>query len=178
VVKILTSIANAAEAYGLPEPAFRAKILPHVPVVQIRTLQRVVVSELLEFKRRREIEMRFGGRERLIALTRMATETDWTYLIRAANGLVKIGCSAEPERRFHALSTMSPVALELVALCPGGYSAERYLHDRFREHRSHGEWFREVPEMLEALFALKVDVADNEDLLMEAEEWLKEEGAV
>lgn len=72
------------------------------------------------------------------------------YFIRADNGLIKIGVAADPKDRLHTLSTMSPVGLSLIAVIPdAGAKGESNLHRKFAAHRSHGEWFRPAPELVD-----------------------------
>ena len=80
--------------------------------------------------------------------------TGMVYFIGGAD-LVKIGWTAgDPARRLRKLSHESPVPLEMLAAEPGDRLQERYLHDRFAEHRDHGEWFRRGPEIDEYIAAL------------------------
>jgi hypothetical protein len=66
------------------------------------------------------------------------------YLVRAENGLIKIGCAFDIVLRLVQLQAMSPVKLELLAYVDGEQAAkfERALHRHFDGDRSHGEWFR------------------------------------
>lgn len=66
-------------------------------------------------------------------------------------GPVKIGCSITPENRLRSLDIWSPFPLELVVSAPGGNCEENRLHWRFRESRSHGEWFFVTPELLSVI---------------------------
>lgn len=71
------------------------------------------------------------------------------FILAPHSGLVKIGVAANPLRRLRALRTLSPEALELIALTTmGGRPLELQLHERFRELRHHGEWFYATPELL------------------------------
>lgn len=80
---------------------------------------------------------------------RQETDGRSVYFIQADNGLIKIGVAGSPKDRLRTLRTMSPVALRLVLVLPGrGAPGESELHARFAEHRSHGEWFRPAPELL------------------------------
>lgn len=64
------------------------------------------------------------------------------YVIGASGSPVaKIGVSADPERRLRQIQSMSPLQLEILWTCPGGYPLEGRLHAQFRAYRSHGEWF-------------------------------------
>lgn len=65
------------------------------------------------------------------------------YFIRAVySGAIKIGLSNDPRRRLEAMQTGSPEPLELLGMLPGDAAEERWLHDRFKEYRIHGEWFK------------------------------------
>ena len=80
------------------------------------------------------------------------------YFIQAADGLIKIGVAASPEDRLNLLQPMSPLPLRLRLVLPGGgaqYEAE--LHERFRKHRSHGEWFRPAPELIRFMNSRRAD---------------------
>lgn len=63
-------------------------------------------------------------------------------------GPIKIGCSQWPENRLKALDIWSPFPLELIVSVPGEHQEERRLHWRFRDSRSHGEWFFVSPDLL------------------------------
>lgn len=56
-------------------------------------------------------------------------------------GAVKIGTSTRLRTRARELQACSPVRLAVVAVGLGGECDERRLHDRYAEHRLHGEWF-------------------------------------
>jgi len=62
-------------------------------------------------------------------------------------GPIKIGASVHPERRFSVYLTWSPVPLDILVDAPGDYLTEAYLHYKFRSHRLHHEWFKDVPEI-------------------------------
>lgn len=64
------------------------------------------------------------------------------YLIEARIGVVKIGVSHSPRSRAASYNTHSPVPCRLIAYWPGTFLDERALHERFKEHRGHSEWFR------------------------------------
>lgn len=60
---------------------------------------------------------------------------------------VKIGISKNPTKRLAQLQTGHPRRLSILATLPGGADEEMQLHGRFREHRLHGEWFGDCPEI-------------------------------
>lgn len=73
----------------------------------------------------------------------------WTYLIQAGDdGLVKVGHSADPQRRLAALQTGSGESLTIRATLRGA-NQEPLLHDIFAHLRRRGEWFD--PAILVAL---------------------------
>jgi Meiotically up-regulated gene 113 len=69
--------------------------------------------------------------------------TAGVYLIRAENGLVKIGYSAHVESRLALLQTGSPVGLSILHVIEtDSYKElERALHAIFSAQRRRGEWF-------------------------------------
>lgn len=78
------------------------------------------------------------------------------YLVRAENGLIKIGSALDVKLRLEELRTMSPVPIEIIGIFKyGGVDLEQLLHRELAVHRSHGEWFR-------------VDVASVESALLRA----------
>ncbi len=77
------------------------------------------------------------------------TDTRAVYFISAPmSGLIKIGVAGSPRDRLREISTMSPEPLHLIGTTTGGQLRERALHGRFAHLRSHGEWFRAMPELL------------------------------
>jgi len=70
------------------------------------------------------------------------------YFVADANRTkVKIGITNDVKRRLRALQKMSPNALSLLAVIPGGRPKEIELHERFADLRSHGEWFNLSDEL-------------------------------
>lgn len=67
------------------------------------------------------------------------------YFIGGEFDRVKIGYTSEPtaDTRLRDLQTGSPVALRVLAACPGQQSDEASLHRFFDEERTHGEWFQD-----------------------------------
>lgn len=84
------------------------------------------------------------------------TKPELIYFIKPVGmeGPVKIGCSSVPAERLETFAAWSPYPLEIAATAPGGYEIERNLHERFAFAHSHGEWFRAVPELVEAIAAI------------------------
>lgn len=72
----------------------------------------------------------------------------WVYVLEAqTTKLVKIGMAFEdPERRLRALQGASPDRLIVLAVywsdTRSAWAEESRLHEIYRRHRAHGEWFR------------------------------------
>lgn len=91
----------------------------------------------------------------------MTTMSDVLYVIGPEQSqTVKIGFSNKPRRRLRDIQMMSPLPLTILWSCPGGNPLEKALHSRFRQYRSHGEWFtfpphlKPVPTIMNAAEAL------------------------
>ena len=57
------------------------------------------------------------------------------------SNVVKIGRTANLDRRLADIQRMSPVPLAALWTHPGGSGLEANLHRHFKALRSHGEWF-------------------------------------
>ncbi len=83
------------------------------------------------------------------ALVRLSQHEDWrVYFIRSGDGSIKIGTSANVQRRLAALQSANPTRLELIGDVAGGHALERQLHVELAVDRLHGEWFRASPLVL------------------------------
>lgn len=74
------------------------------------------------------------------------------YFIRATTvGLIKIGKADCVHTRFRTIRNMSPDTLQIMGCVHSedGSALERHLHERFASDRSHGEWFKPSPELLQ-----------------------------
>ena len=83
-------------------------------------------------------------------------DTTFVYVIHADGYGVKVGYSANPERRFAQIQGASPLKMKLVGYIPGDMRTERYIQARLRVHRlrERGEWFSEaVLPLLERILA-------------------------
>lgn len=77
----------------------------------------------------------------------------FVYFIQAANGgPIKIGKADRPDRRLKQLQAAHPYPLVILAVCRGGFLAEREVIHRFAHKRLQGEWF-EPDDKLLALIA-------------------------
>jgi DNA-binding XRE family transcriptional regulator len=73
--------------------------------------------------------------------------TGYVYAIEC-NGRVKIGYSAQPEKRFSKVASDAPFPCVLLGYWPGDVSDELAVHGRFNPIRVHGEWFAATQELL------------------------------
>lgn len=79
----------------------------------------------------------------------------------------KIGFTDGPiSRRYKSIQACCPVPLVIIGTIKGSRGIEASLHRRFRQHRTHGEWFHLLPE-IESLFTKPAKTAETErrDLL-------------
>lgn len=83
------------------------------------------------------------------------------YIVEA-EGLkrVKIGASKDADKRISALQSACPVKLILRALIPGYRTEEKFIHQKFKKDRLHGEWFKLSKKLKK--FIKQYDVADDE----------------
>ena len=68
----------------------------------------------------------------------------YVYMVRAENGLFKIGTTNHLHSRVITLRSSSPVSVTLIrySISYKSMLLESALHERFADRRSHGEWFR------------------------------------
>lgn len=69
------------------------------------------------------------------------------YFVLSGDNRIKIGTSANVEKRLEALQTSSATRLSLLLTVPGGVDMETELHRRFKHIRESGEWFKGTPEL-------------------------------
>ena len=70
-------------------------------------------------------------------------QTQVYFIRRKDTREIKIGVTRDLAKRLNSLQAAHAVALEVLALVPGGVWLEKELHRRFAEYRLLGEWFRE-----------------------------------
>lgn len=83
--------------------------------------------------------------------------SNFLYVIRAENGLLKIGISQDPKKRLSSLQVGSPIPLELIYTMPEAtYDFEKHVHKALRDYRKHGEWFDlgNCSDVVEFIFSL------------------------
>lgn len=67
----------------------------------------------------------------------------------AAGSFIKIGYSSNWPNRIAHLQVACPYRISAVLVISGTQSTEAELHERFKDLRIHGEWFRRSAELLE-----------------------------
>lgn len=70
----------------------------------------------------------------------------YVYIIQSSNGYIKIGVSANPNKRLGDLQTANPhkLYLQLSIKCcdeESAYQLETLLHERYQDLQANGEWF-------------------------------------
>lgn len=64
---------------------------------------------------------------------------------------IKIGYSANPDKRIATLAATLPQLIQILKVIPGDKEDEQWLHERWREFRVNRkrEWYYPAPELLE-----------------------------
>lgn len=75
------------------------------------------------------------------------------FALAPITDMVKIGRSDAPHERLSDLQVGSPEKLQMLSTFLGPRDLEAYIHDRFKQYRSHGEWFHNSKALME--FATK-----------------------
>lgn len=112
---------------------------------QMLASTRVRVDELRAATSNRARRRRYLRPERLMV-------GQVVYFVQAkSGGPIKIGTTANLERRFVVLQSGSPVTLVVIGAVPGGAMLEAALHRRLANHRLHGEWFADTEDVRVAI---------------------------
>lgn len=82
------------------------------------------------------------------------------FIVADEAKLVKIGRAANPTTRLKQLQVACPYPLRVGGVTPGDVEKEAELHERFAEHRTHGEWFHLHESILD--FIIEMDEAPKE----------------
>lgn len=121
---------------------FLAQLLEDEPAQAVKFLSAVTQIARNEERCRLE-DLRTEFRARPTITTFDSDEPEYVYLVRAENGLHKIGRSKNLANRIKGLRSSSAVFCELIHSFRSlnSRAAERLLHDRFSASRKQGEWF-------------------------------------
>lgn len=70
------------------------------------------------------------------------TDMGFVYLLQRADGLIKIGRTSEPDRRFRSLGIkFGSLRILRIIRCFYPIGVESSLHYEFKDFRIEGEWF-------------------------------------
>lgn len=109
-----------------------------------------------ELKKQQAAENRKAGIEKA-KITRYKNKyPGFVYFIQGENGgAIKIGYTKNIESRLHTLQTSYPDALKVLCLIPGSTKIETNYHDKFKDIRLNGEWFKPDKEIFDEIEILK-----------------------
>jgi hypothetical protein len=71
------------------------------------------------------------------------------FLLAKRCNRIKIGSSANPQRRMNELGTSCPDDLELLGTMSADIATEPAIHRKFKRFRVQGEWFESDPSILD-----------------------------
>jgi len=98
----------------------------------------------------------------------------YIYVLRADNGMCKIGQTTQLNDRIKQLGIQLPYELELVHVIGTDHviNAEQLLHNRYAEKRQRGEWFALSDADLEDIKTLKyLYAASGEEVALWFQSW-------
>jgi hypothetical protein len=85
------------------------------------------------------------------------------YFIQGSTGgAVKIGYAKDVSIRLKSLQTGYPDTLIILCAVPGSPMNEKFLHNKFSNHKLQGEWFKPVSEILEFAEKYKIKIPSQE----------------
>lgn len=85
---------------------------------------------------------------------RPTDKSSHVYFVRGGD-MIEVGLAKDPAQRLRDLQVGSPLRLEILATIRGSLAVEKGIHARFKDLRSHGEWFRAEPPILEFIEEMK-----------------------
>lgn len=96
-----------------------------------------------------------------------SSQGGYVYVLRADNGLCKIGKARNIDDRIKQLGLILPYELELVAIIQSlNYSdLEKHLHEYFSEQRIRGEWFNLSQDDIDQLNNLAKSILSTDVLV-------------
>lgn len=79
------------------------------------------------------------------------------YLLRSENGLYKIGIASDVQKRVAKLTSSIPYKIEIIHSfsAPSAFICEKNLHEKYKELRVKGEWFRLGKKEVEEIRSIK-----------------------
>lgn len=119
-----------------------SSVAPHLPVGSPE--RAALFAEL-----RQTFAEDWAAAERSLPAEKRAKMGD-LYFIRVGE-FIKIGRTTNLDARIRMIDCHAATALELLGVIVGAGYLERSWHKTFRHLRSKGEWFRETPELCQAI---------------------------
>jgi len=113
-------------------------------------------------KIRKEIDNYYSDEKELNEIDKRAKKLPkkfkgYVYFIQGmCGGAIKVGYSANPEKRLRELQTGYPDTLKILLMIPGNESTEHTLHRQFEASRLKGEWFRPDDYIIARIKDLKI----------------------
>jgi len=109
--------------------------------------------ELWQARERSRRDLRLTG---FATLSDTPKHTECVYFIQSENGgPIKIGYSNDLVIRIRSLQNYYKQKFKVLAVIPGTYKTEKEIHRKFERYRIKGEWFKDVPRVLEKIDELK-----------------------
>jgi hypothetical protein len=91
----------------------------------------------------------------VILLNSQELEGEMSIYFARSEDHIKIGFSVSTEDRLASLATSNPNKLELLAVVPGSMAFERAIHSWLFAYHVRGEWFRDCPQVRQAIEEIK-----------------------
>lgn len=109
-----------------------------------------------EEEQERHRQEAYQERHRIEKSQKKTSRPGYVYLIRADNGMYKIGKAVNVDNRIHEFGVKLPMKTELIhSFKSNDYTAaEQELHRRYADLREHGEWFSLTSECVIEICAI------------------------
>lgn len=101
----------------------------------------------LDWDRRRDRAVNRSMLEDLDVRYIAAREAGSVVYFIESGGHIKVGTSRGLSQRIKQMQIGSPMPLNLLGSVSGGRLEEATIHEALQSYRSHGEWFRDGPEV-------------------------------
>lgn len=87
-------------------------------------------------------------------VSKIHTDGPWVYFIMAGSekwSPIKIGFTNDILKRFDQIKVSTHANVRLICAITGGRDLEKFLHNKFKEDRIKGEWFRQTSYILKKI---------------------------
>lgn len=85
----------------------------------------------------------------------------YVYVMRRADGLLKIGCSRNPDSRLTEVANLIGQPVTLVGMVPGGYDIEKAAHVVLAAYQRSGEWFTDCAPVRDHCLTIGIPLSDS-----------------